>query len=285
MNRFNAYFCTFFITALSVLSTSANAIPTESRVPGGVALVPLVQNQDTNQPPKVTYGNRRVMVISSEGTKHAHVSPWVAVFGIPLSAKPEKRLVIKADGREYPIAFDDKKYREQRLTIKNKKYVNPDPEQVARWKREKAEMVAAYTHWSDTSTPTFDFTLPAKGPFSSPFGLKRFYNNQPRSPHSGLDIAAPTGAPITAPSAGTVLAVGHYFFNGKTVILDHGQGLTTMYCHMDSIAVKVGDKIPHGGALGTIGKTGRVTGPHLHWGVSLNNVRVDPTLFVSELNQ
>jgi murein DD-endopeptidase MepM/ murein hydrolase activator NlpD len=122
--------------------------------------------------------------------------------------------------------------------------------------------------------------MPAQGPYSSAFGLKRFFNDQPRAPHSGLDIAAPDKSPIKVAAAGKVTAVGEYFFNGNTVIVDHGHGLSTMYCHMSRIDVKVGDQLELGEQIGLVGKTGRVTGPHLHWGVSLNNTRVDPLLFV-----
>jgi murein DD-endopeptidase MepM/ murein hydrolase activator NlpD len=118
------------------------------------------------------------------------------------------------------------------------------------------------------------------GRLSSPFGLRRFFNGQERNPHSGLDFAVPAGTPIKAPAAGTVVLVGDYFFNGKTVFLDHGQGFVSMFCHMSAIDVKVGDEVPRGGVVGKVGATGRATGPHLHWNVSLNDARVDPAIFI-----
>lgn len=261
--------------------THAMALPQESRVPGGVALIPLTES-DRTQAPVADFRGSRVMVVSSANTSFADSAPWVAVIGIPLSAKHDEKLLLSAGGHQYWFEIAGKDYESQYLTVTNKKHVNPDPEQIERWKREKAEMNGAFTHWRDTDTPAIRFTLPAQGPYSSPFGLRRFFNKQPRNPHSGVDIAAPLGAPITAPAPGTVLTTGDYFFNGNTVILDHGQGLTTMYCHMDRIDVKPGDKLDTGDAIGTIGKTGRVTGPHLHWSVSLNNVRVDPILFLNQ---
>lgn len=266
---------------LLVASTFLHAasLPKESRVPGGVAFVPL-SGLTSSKAPHADFRGNRVMVVSAEGTEFENQTRWLAVVGIPLKTKSDQKLVISAGGEKYPFTIQSKEYKAQYLTIKNKKHVNPDPEQVKRWRREKAEMVAAFKHWESIEQPPVKFVLPAEGRFSSPFGLKRFYNKQPRNPHSGLDIAAPKGTPIKAPAAGTVLTVGHYFFNGKTVIVDHGQGLTTMYCHMSRIDVKPGDKLQTGDQIGAIGTTGRSTGPHLHWSVSLNNVRVDPILFL-----
>ncbi len=124
------------------------------------------------------------------------------------------------------------------------------------------------------------FIKPAQGPYSSSFGLRRFFNKQPRNPHSGLDIAAEKGTPIIAPAAGVVINTGDYFFNGKTIFLDHGQGLITMYCHMKEISIKEGDFVNVNDMLGTVGSSGRVTGAHLHWSVILNNTTVEPLLFL-----
>ena len=262
------------------LTSSAQSLPQESRVPGGVAIIPLTGLESTNAP-SAWYKGNRVMVISSQGTQYQKDSHWLAIAGIPLSAKHDKKQHLRANATSFYFEIEDKEYKAQYLTVKNKRHVDPDPEDIKRWRTEKAKMVAAFKHWSEPTATTTQFSLPAQGPYSSPFGLKRFFNKQPRNPHSGLDIAAPQGAPIVAPSTGTVVDTGNYFFNGNTVIIDHGLGLTTMYCNMSKIDVKIGDKVVTGDKLGEIGKTGRVTGPHLHWSVSLNNTRVDPTLFLA----
>jgi len=181
-----------------------------------------------------------------------------------------------------PFTIQDKEYESQYLTITNKRHVNPIQKDLVRIKKEKSEMVAAFKNWKAEPEDVTDFTLPAPGRFSSPFGLRRFFNNEPRNPHSGLDIAAPEGTPALSPAQGTVVATGNYFFNGNTVLLDHGQGLITMYCHLSEIHVKKGQSLKAGDTLGLVGKTGRATGPHLHWSVSLNNTRVDPMLFLKE---
>jgi murein DD-endopeptidase MepM/ murein hydrolase activator NlpD len=127
------------------------------------------------------------------------------------------------------------------------------------------------------------FRLPVHGRISSIFGLRRYFNEQPRLPHSGIDIAAPIGTPVVAPLDGTVMETGDYFFNGKTVFINHGQGLISMLNHLSRITVKRGVYVRQGQKLGEVGMSGRVTGPHLHWTISLNNSRIDPALFVSEI--
>jgi murein DD-endopeptidase MepM/ murein hydrolase activator NlpD len=159
--------------------------------------------------------------------------------------------------------------------------VNPTQTDLERIKREKSIISAAFRHWRETPVESLELALPVDGQLSSAFGLQRFFNKQPRKPHSGLDIAAPRGTPVHSPAPAVVINTGSYFFNGNSVFLDHGQGMITMYCHMDSITVEEGQQVTRGEVIGTVGMSGRVTGPHLHWSVSINNTRVDPGLFLA----
>lgn len=153
---------------------------------------------------------------------------------------------------------------------------------MVRINRESKEMGQAFLSWNDSLTPVFSMQIPVTGVKSSSFGLKRFFNGQARNPHSGMDIAADEGTPILAPAPGVILATGNYFFNGNTIILDHGHGLISLYCHMNTIDVDIGAQVETGEQIGRVGQTGRVTGPHLHWSINLNNTRVDPALFLND---
>lgn len=261
------------------LSALAANLPLASHVPGGVAVVALPDEVDFTS---VTFSNKRVMTV-------VNGDQWYAVVGLPLNTKPgmHKLSYRNKRGEAGNLSFEvkDKAYREQRLTIKNKRQVNPNEADLERIGKERKKIGAAFAKWTPRSDINMRFDKPVDGPFSSPFGLKRFFNDQPRNPHSGLDIAAPTGTPIRLPADGTVVESGDYFFNGNTVFVDHGQGLITMYCHMDSIRVKSGDELKRGDVIGAVGKTGRVTGAHLHWSVSLNGTRVDPILFLAKEDQ
>jgi murein DD-endopeptidase MepM/ murein hydrolase activator NlpD len=160
--------------------------------------------------------------------------------------------------------------------------VELSPEDQARFERERDHQRKVMATFSARDgADQFAMAAPVPGPRSSSFGLRRVFNGQPRAPHSGMDIAAPTGTPVKAPLAAKVLDTGDYFFNGGTVWLDHGGGLLTLYCHLSAIDVKAADVLRPGDRLGAVGATGRVTGPHLHWGVMLNRTMVDPALFVA----
>ena len=258
--------------AIAFSFVNANELPDELNAPGGVVIIPI----NSKDRPKAFFYDKRVLVIGESQN-------WKAIIGIPLKIElGEHKLKVVSNGVEANYLFEvvGKAYEAQYLTIKNKRQVNPNKEDMLRITRERKLISKAKINWREIDNVPFRFIKPAKGPFSSSFGLRRFFNNQPRNPHSGLDIAAETGTPIVAPAAGIVTNAGDYFFNGKTVFLDHGQGLITMYCHMENISVEEGDIVDVNDLLGTIGSTGRVTGAHLHWSVILNNTTVEPLLFL-----
>jgi murein DD-endopeptidase MepM/ murein hydrolase activator NlpD len=262
-----------FILALFATLSHALSLDT-TPVPGGIAVITLPADAD---PASARYGDKKVLV-----TKNA--DRLIAIVGLPLATKPGRHFLTATDrqGKSLNLGFqvEGKHYEEQHITIKDKRKVNPEKRDMERITRESKQIKKALRHWSPRENVVIEFQQPVAGPTSSPFGLRRFFNEQARKPHSGLDIAAPEGAPIQAPAPGTVLDTGDFFFNGNTVLLDHGQGLVTMYCHMSKIDVTPGQTVNTGDKLGEIGMTGRVTGPHLHWGVSLNDARIDPTLFL-----
>ena len=196
-------------------------------------------------------------------------------------------MAIRTEGRgSYKVhyAVEDLDYPENHLTIQNKRLVNPYAEDMDRIRRESSIMRTVFASHTAPVDLSSGFEPPTEGIISSPFGLRRVLNGQPRNRHTGLDIAANTGTPILTTAPGRVAASGAYFFNGNTVLVDHGSGLVSMYCHMDEIVVEECSVLEAGEFIGTVGATGRVTGPHLHWTVSLNNVRIDPQQFSSLLN-
>ena len=254
------------------------ALPRESRVPGGIAILDLGTGEQS--PGEVIFNEHRAPVLRRpEG--------WVALVGIPLDTKPGPNAALLRPANDAPerqLAFTvtPKKYDEQRLKVAEKRHVDPLQEDLERIARERIRIDAALGHYSSEFTPQFALQPPVPGRRSSSFGLRRFFNDQPRNPHTGMDIAAPKGTPIVSPAPGRVLDTGDFFFNGNTVFVDHGLGVVTIFCHLDRIDVKAGDTVDTGTPLGKVGATGRVTGPHLHWGVAVNRALVDPALFLPE---
>jgi len=261
-----------FCAALPAYADSYISRLLNKPVPGGVAVVDL---GPAAQAPKATWQGKPVLVVKDQDAR------WLAIVGIPLSIKPGTSQQVSSGGRNLPFVVGDKKYPEQRITLKNKRQVNPDPEDLKRIEQELDVQVRAYRTFSPVTPSNLLLDKPVDGPLSSKFGVRRFFNGEERNPHAGLDFAVPAGTPIKSPAAGKVILIGNYFFNGNTVFVDHGQGFISMFCHMSKIDVKVGDAVPRGGVVGRVGSTGRATGPHMHWNVSLNDARVDPAIFIN----
>lgn len=270
-----AVLATVLTTALvaPTLAVAAPDLPTLRAVPGGVVTLSL---GPSSQPPLVRHAGVPVLVVGDP-------IEWTAVLGVPLAAKAgADEVTVQREGaavKRQTFTIAPMRYAEQRLSVAPK-HVELSAENLARHERERARQAEVIATFSEPLPATLRLRQPVPGPRSSSFGLRRVFNGQSRNPHSGMDIAAPVGTPVVAPLAGRVADVGDYFFNGGTVWLDHGGGLLTMYCHLSAVHVKVGDLVRTGDRIADVGATGRVTGPHLHWSVSLNRVMVDPALFL-----
>ncbi|MDH3442169.1 MAG: peptidoglycan DD-metalloendopeptidase family protein [Gammaproteobacteria bacterium] len=261
------------ILALLFYSTAA-AAQIHAPWPGGIGIVPI----DGDDRPTVLLGDRPVMVVSSD-------DHWNAIVGIPLEhdvAVPLEITIQRAGAATETIAIDlrEASYRVQRLTV-DRKYVDPGQEALDRIFAERKIIDAALTNWRDQEIAAVTLQAPVAGTRGSSFGSRRIFNDQPRSPHKGMDIAAATGTPIESPLPGIVTATGDFYFNGNTVIVDHGQGYVSLYCHLSEIDVTEGQEVSTGELLGKVGATGRVTGAHLHFATYLNGTAVDPALLLA----
>ena len=258
---------TIFILCLSAVTAAQ-----DPSWPGGIAFVDL--GAADGIPPVVEFDNKRVLVMNKDGR-------WQAAVGIPLSTSVGEATISLADGTSLTVDVNEHAYREQRLEVA-KSYVSLSEENLERVGRERKIIDAALNNWRDEPLDDVVLVAPVDGPRSSSFGLRRFFNDEPRNPHSGMDIAVPQGTSIAAPRDGIIVATGDYYFNGNTVFIDHGQGFVTMYCHLSEIGVEDGQRVAAGESIGAVGATGRVTGPHLHFGTYLNGAAVDPALLLIE---
>lgn len=254
----------------SVVVAESTALPFKaSPVPGGVAIVPVPGKYPSQ---KVTYHGEPVLTRQS-------AKGWVAVVGIKLSAKPGQD-TIEVDGRAVPFTIKPKRYPEQHVKLKNQRQVNPNAEDEARIAKEELLMGPAWKAWPEGLLAALSFRQPTPGALTASFGMRRVFNGVPKSPHAGLDIRAPQGQVVRAPAAGVVVLTGDFFFSGNAVFIAHGEGVVSLLCHLSKISAKEGQLLRAGDPIGEVGSTGRATGPHLHWSLSLNNARVDPKLFL-----
>ena len=260
--------------ATPCLAAQTFIAPRAQGVPGGVVTFRLPGGPDER--PVVSYAGKSVLVARE-------ASGWLAVVGIALDTEPgDYHVTVEqpgADARQIAFKVTGKKYAVQQLKVAPG-MVNLSPENEERVARESARVREVLDSFTPDAPGTLRLAQPVPGRRSSSFGLRREFNGEARRPHAGMDIAAPTGTPIKAPLAGKVVDVGEYYFNGGNVMIDHGQGLVTMYCHLSKARVEVGQQVKLGDIIGDVGATGRVTGPHLHWAVSLNGAMVDPALFL-----
>lgn len=261
-----------FVVAMLIASPIL-AVPEHAPWPGGVAVVRI----PAPSRPRVTVGERRAVVLEAE-------DEWFALIGIPLDQAAPGTIEASISVPDEPprrvlIEINPHDYEEQHLSV-DRKYVEPSPDELERIFAERDIINAALNNWREASLADVDLKAPVSGRRSSSFGLRRFFNGEPRSPHRGMDIAAVTGTAISAPTDGVVTSTGNYFFNGNTVIIDHGQGFISLYCHLSEIGVAEGEAVAAGTVIGKVGATGRVTGAHLHFATYLNGTAVDPALLI-----
>ena len=226
----------------------------------------------THPAAQVEYAGRRL-----------RVTPYgTFVFGIGRDASGEAVLRIKQPATgwvEHRIAITPRDWPIEHVRGVPPATVNPPPAIAARIEREQARVVAARARDDDRTDFAQKFIWPVQGRISGRFGNARAYNGVPKSPHSGMDIAAPNGTPVKAPAAGVVTFAGpDLYLTGGTLLLDHGFGISSNFLHLSRIDVKVGDRVEQGQVIGAVGATGRATGPHLHWGMNWFDVRIDPLL-------
>lgn len=266
------HFIEIFLLCLSHYAV-ASELPENHSVNGGLTIIPI----DIKAQPEAYYQNKRIPVLPG-----AMQNQWLLIVAIPLNNKEPIQYidVIKPYKASIPFHISEKFYNTQSLTIKDLSKVDPQPQDMVRIAQETKKLAQIYSTYTNTNPFQNKFSTPLQGPISSLFGLHRVYNKAPRDPHSGLDIASPQGQTIHAVSQGLVAETGDYFFTGNTVIIDHGMGVFSLYAHLSKILVKTGEQIHQGQELGLVGMTGRVTGPHLHWTMIVNQTLVEPLLFV-----
>ena len=223
----------------------------------GYVLIPI--NNDLDSGYLITQGNERFLV-----------------YGLPYV---DENTEINFIGRTILVNYSD--YGESRIKIDNESLVNPSIEDRERASAEYLKIKSITKNNSPQFNQDFNFITPINAVITSPFGKRRFINDSPRSPHMGLDIRGAVGTPIVAPKKGKVVLAESHFYSGNIVMLDHGGGLFTSFSHLDSFVVQVGDVVDQGQEFAYVGSTGRVTGPHLHWVVYLNDNRINPELLVN----
>ncbi|HEK85952.1 MAG TPA: M23 family metallopeptidase [Candidatus Aminicenantes bacterium] len=219
--------------------------------------------------------------------KNEPEKPQFLILGLDLGLRPGLQpleIILRENGQEkekinFPLEVKRRIFPIKKLTV-DQKYVTPPPEVQERIKREAEILSFIYNQITPKWLADGSFILPCQGKLFPNFGQQRIYNQVPRSVHSGVDIAVAAGTPIEAANSGRVVLASNLYFSGKTVIIDHGLGLYSTYCHLSKIVVKRGNLVSKGQVIGLAGSTGLSTGPHLHWAIKINEARVDPLAFL-----
>jgi murein DD-endopeptidase MepM/ murein hydrolase activator NlpD len=205
-----------------------------------------------------------------------------ALVGVDLEVRPGTYTLTAAAGdrrASYTLGVVRRAFATRRLTV-DPAFVNPPEGERPRIERERAQLEKLWETWTADKLWEGAFGAPVPEPANSAFGTRSILNGEPRSPHGGADFPSPPGTPIKAPNSGRVVLADALYYTGNTVVVDHGLGLYSLFAHMTEMHVHVGDVVKIGDTLGTVGSTGRVTGPHLHWAVRLNTARIDPLALI-----
>tara|TARA_Y100000992_G_scaffold164082_1_gene110118 strand:+ start:40 stop:882 length:843 start_codon:yes stop_codon:yes gene_type:complete len=244
--------------------------------PGGIYITEITRNEYNQD---IYHEEDRLL-------KWSKNDEYYLVYGISYNSKiGNNKLLLKDRSskvlKTININITDKDFKIQKINV-NKKYTKPSIDDMERIKRDSIQLNQARKIWID-SNPDLDFIWPVDGITTGVFGTKRFYNGIEGNYHNGYDIAADIGTPIIAPSSGKIILTGDFFYNGKTICLDHGRGLKSIMIHLDQILVQDNDYVKKGQVIGKVGSTGKSTGPHLHWSVLINNTYIDPELLVNSM--
>jgi len=265
--------CRFFLLLLLLLPLSAHA---ELQLEGSLIQGGLVSGQ-VSAGTRVFYGNQPLK-LNDEGK-------FILGFGRDAASRQSLTLIDKNGQVETrDLQIDQRHYQVERIDGISKKMMSPSETALQRIRREAKQ--AKDARQQDSDLPYFyqQFIWPLQGRISGVYGSQRILNGEPRRPHFGVDIAAPTGTAVIAPAGGQVtLAHPGMYFSGKTLIIDHGHGLSSSFLHLEEILVKTGQRVAQGETIARVGATGRVTGPHLDWRLNWFDVRLDPALLVPEM--
>jgi len=268
----------FLITSCSNQALNFNKIecdyPIHSPVPGGVINITILNKK--LEPELIFVDGKKPYICKPDNGK------LNVVYPINLETKKDVLKVIYDKNllREIPIV--QKNFRESRITIANQDLVQAPSKYTSRIEKEYFIALDLKNYSSQKINNSFFMINPIEeGIMSSEYGVKRFINNKPRNRHKGMDIAAPKGTIIQSPLLGRVIFAGNFYYRGNIVYVDHGEGLISSYSHMDEILVQEGEAISTGDKIGTVGETGRVTGPHLHWEVYFLGETIDPSIFIN----
>ncbi len=273
MRNLKMWMVSLFVICMPVLVHAQAALQPEIIIepaapgPGDIMVVTI---KNAAAPVEGTFNNKKIYFNPARDSVRAIVA--VDYFTEP--GKYELAASVNGTVIKETVEIVKKEYPVQRLTLP-KDMVELTPENERRVEREQKRMAAIWPHENGRSW-TGDFINPLEGEIITPFGVRRFINNTPKSPHTGIDVAGEQGDKIRAPNGGVVTLVDKQFFAGNAVVLDHGQGIYTMFFHLSKVLVKRGQKVNKGDVIALVGATGRATGPHLHWGVRIQGARVDP---------